>query len=957
VKIVGTTSVNGSILLLALGITSLTGCGASARPLVVDDASAMLARQESKDLASRRPRLMKEAKASLEAAQTAADRGEEETAVLQANIAMAKWQTAKNFVAREQSRAMKRVIRNGEDDSPAAAPAHEVSPAAGRDATEPAAEGARQAVRRAEDTRADVLERAEPGDRELARADGVLESARKSVDEHDYDRAVERANEARRSYAAMGKGRGALAKAPEASSADGSALRTVAEARIVDLQLRRTELIGTKVDTACGAPFREFEATLDLAQKRLDARDYTRALEIAVRAGERLRACDPGRAAHAGAADPDKTRPAVDALKKSAAAEVQKAQDLQARLQITHPDDPRLAQPSQTLKRAEEWYDRASYEQSQQLARQAQIQFTAIAATKAQGNASKAPPDGPCGEQKQIVDETRQLLAAQHTKPGDANKAADKLLDDAEAKIHVKDCKKAEELATKARALVAPNDTGAAGTPPAIDEGPPWRRAYDRTQKAIAARDAAKRTDDNKRDYDKADAALGEAKAAYAEKKYAEAEKAAERAIAGFGALSGDGPAIADGKRTERNDEKDKTVKADRSPVVQEGIVVEVPKGGVEGGWGSAYQRVSEALAMRDRATLVATEDDRPVLTRAERELSVARGAWKAKDYPAAESHASAATASFGTITRAARARAAKNSIKDAAEQARAVDAALRDAKVALELCGQQTCEDRAPALYAQGKQLVESAQRAADAKDGPYAIELAKQATAKLNDALAKPRQNAPVDPKLIEKQRHEAEAAQQEAEIQRSLCTSRGCETVDQEAWLRAGRTLDQANKLFASKSYEPSKAMFEKTTEGMKTMLDSLRKFRIPSNVTRVALDGNRLTLAPTPEFTNGTAKLTAASKDGVTDLATVLKANKDAVKVVTVTGYTDSAGDPKRNIALSLQRAKTIVNQLVASGVPAGLLAADGKGAENPVADNSTPQGRATNRRVEIVLEQK
>ncbi|HWZ89118.1 MAG TPA: OmpA family protein [Polyangiaceae bacterium] len=67
-------------------------------------------------------------------------------------------------------------------------------------------------------------------------------------------------------------------------------------------------------------------------------------------------------------------------------------------------------------------------------------------------------------------------------------------------------------------------------------------------------------------------------------------------------------------------------------------------------------------------------------------------------------------------------------------------------------------------------------------------------------------------------------------------------------------------------------------------------------------------------------------------------------------VTIEGYTDNQGAADLNKTLSQQRANTVMQALIADGVPASRLTAVGFGMENPVADNKTEAGRAQNRRV-------
>ena len=67
-----------------------------------------------------------------------------------------------------------------------------------------------------------------------------------------------------------------------------------------------------------------------------------------------------------------------------------------------------------------------------------------------------------------------------------------------------------------------------------------------------------------------------------------------------------------------------------------------------------------------------------------------------------------------------------------------------------------------------------------------------------------------------------------------------------------------------------------------------------------------------------------------------------------------GYTDSRGSSSRNLDLSQRRAEAVRSYLVSRGVPSDRIVAKGMGPDRPVADNTSAEGRAQNRRVEIVV---
>jgi OOP family OmpA-OmpF porin len=67
---------------------------------------------------------------------------------------------------------------------------------------------------------------------------------------------------------------------------------------------------------------------------------------------------------------------------------------------------------------------------------------------------------------------------------------------------------------------------------------------------------------------------------------------------------------------------------------------------------------------------------------------------------------------------------------------------------------------------------------------------------------------------------------------------------------------------------------------------------------------------------------------------------------------IEGYTDNVGSEEGNIKMSQMRAESVLNYFVSRGIPKGRFEVAGMGSKNPVAYNSTPEGRAKNRRVEI-----
>lgn len=101
-----------------------------------------------------------------------------------------------------------------------------------------------------------------------------------------------------------------------------------------------------------------------------------------------------------------------------------------------------------------------------------------------------------------------------------------------------------------------------------------------------------------------------------------------------------------------------------------------------------------------------------------------------------------------------------------------------------------------------------------------------------------------------------------------------------------------------------------------------------------------------------FDTGKSDLKPESDAALNEIATLMKAHP-ALKVYIV-GHTDMVGDAASNVKLAQARAQSVVNSLTTkSGVAAGRLIAYGAGPYAPVATNKTEEGRAKNRRVELV----
>lgn len=101
-----------------------------------------------------------------------------------------------------------------------------------------------------------------------------------------------------------------------------------------------------------------------------------------------------------------------------------------------------------------------------------------------------------------------------------------------------------------------------------------------------------------------------------------------------------------------------------------------------------------------------------------------------------------------------------------------------------------------------------------------------------------------------------------------------------------------------------------------------------------------------------FDTGSAEINPGAYAILADVAQIL--NKYPETIVRVNGHADSTGSESFNQALSERRAEAVARLLESNGVDRSRMVVQGLGSSQPIASNATPEGRAMNRRVEIVI---
>lgn len=113
------------------------------------------------------------------------------------------------------------------------------------------------------------------------------------------------------------------------------------------------------------------------------------------------------------------------------------------------------------------------------------------------------------------------------------------------------------------------------------------------------------------------------------------------------------------------------------------------------------------------------------------------------------------------------------------------------------------------------------------------------------------------------------------------------------------------------------------------------------------------GSVVTLSGGVLFRSAEATLMSSALAKLDQVAKALLSVRE--RNIIVEGHTDSQGSREYNQGLSQRRANAVRDYLVQRGYPADRIRTSGKGEDNPIANNASPEGRANNRRVEIVIE--
>lgn len=144
----------------------------------------------------------------------------------------------------------------------------------------------------------------------------------------------------------------------------------------------------------------------------------------------------------------------------------------------------------------------------------------------------------------------------------------------------------------------------------------------------------------------------------------------------------------------------------------------------------------------------------------------------------------------------------------------------------------------------------------------------------------------------------------------------------------------------------------ALIGRRMDKQKKELEAIQGAQVESVTDANNLQAIKVTFDNGILFATNKSELSAASREALTKFANSLKNSPDTD--ITIYGHTDNTGSRAVNEKISKERAEAVANFLVGNGISRSRITTEGLAYDQPVADNSTAEGRAKNRRVEVYI---
>ena len=276
--------------------------------------------------------------------------------------------------------------------------------------------------------------------------------------------------------------------------------------------------------------------------------------------------------------------------------------------------------------------------------------------------------------------------------------------------------------------------------------------------------------------------------------------------------------------------------------------------------------------------------------------------------------------------------------------------------RTSLSLAGAGLALSLVACAHGPSEELVDARQAYQDAEDGPAKtrrpgeLRAAKRA---LDRAEA-----AHEDDPGSDREKRLAEVAEHRADVAEARGEAAQAELAAQAARARANREAQALRRpderaSAAKVEREPVKSDDDVTDMRPAKNVDDDLQNLIHGSTVREDDRGTVIIMSGALLFPSGKAELSDSAEQHLDRVAEALKKQPENRRF-RVEGYTDSSGSERQNMTLSTNRARAVADYLEDEGIDDDRLESKGYGEKNPIADNDNDEGRASNRRIEIVI---
>ncbi len=280
------------------------------------------------------------------------------------------------------------------------------------------------------------------------------------------------------------------------------------------------------------------------------------------------------------------------------------------------------------------------------------------------------------------------------------------------------------------------------------------------------------------------------------------------------------------------------------------------------------------------------------------------------------------------------------------------VPSEVYQARNAVRIAKWQKADTYATEAWAKAQAALQTAETALTNKDGKKAIvSAARVAVQTAEDAKTMAISKVAEEKAAAERQAAKDKlAAEQKAAADRLAAERRAAEekqakaATEQRAAMEAQKAQAATAQAAAQAEVDRAKAATQKVRADLMAQLNRVLATKDTDRGLMVTMAG--------VSFDSGKADLKPEARENLAKLSGIMMANPTLR--LEIEGHTDNVGSEDTNQKLSLARARSVKDYLAEQGVSAESMTAKGLGPSVPVADNTSPDGRQKNRRVEIII---